>query len=150
MGGSAIGGDIVSALGEKDIDIPLIISRNYKLPNWVNENSLVICSSYSGNTEETLSCLEDALKKNAQICGITTAVLMLSGQYLLLLLTQVRMMLHHKCLGGMMVLDPPGLMTIKVTLLKGEPGLIVDSILQLSSSLDNNAIHRKTTRIRSI
>jgi len=72
MGGSAIGGDIVLALGEKDIDIPLIISRNYTLPNWVNENSLVICSSYSGNTEETLSCLEDALKKNAQICGITT------------------------------------------------------------------------------
>ena len=72
MGGSAIGGDIVLALGKENIDIPLTISRNYTLPNWVNKNSLVICSSYSGNTEETLSCLEDALKKNAQICGITT------------------------------------------------------------------------------
>ena len=72
MGGSAIGGDIVSALGKENIDIPLTISRNYTLPNWVGKNSLVICSSYSGNTEETLSCLEDALKKNAQICGITT------------------------------------------------------------------------------
>lgn len=72
MGGSAIGGDIVLALGKENIDIPLTISRNYTLPNWVNKNSLVICSSYSGNTEETLSCLEDALKKNSQICGITT------------------------------------------------------------------------------
>ena len=72
MGGSAIGGDIVSALGRKNIDIPLTISRDYVLPNWVGKNSLVICSSYSGNTEETLSCFEDALIKNAQICGITT------------------------------------------------------------------------------
>ena len=72
MGGSAIGGDIVLALGKENIDIPFTISRNYTLPNWVNKNSLVICSSYSGNTEETLSCLEDALKKNSQICGITT------------------------------------------------------------------------------
>ena len=72
MGGSAIGGDIVLALGKENIDIPLTISRNYTLPNWVNKNSLVICSSYSGNTEETLSCLEDALKKKSQICGVTT------------------------------------------------------------------------------
>jgi glucose/mannose-6-phosphate isomerase len=38
----------------------------------VNENTLVICSSYSGNTEETLSALDHALEKKAQICGITT------------------------------------------------------------------------------
>ena len=72
MGGSAIGADIVLALGKENIDIPLIISRNYNLPNWVGKNSLVICSSYSGNTEEILSCLEDAIEKNAQVCGITT------------------------------------------------------------------------------
>ena len=72
MGGSAIGADIVLALGKENIDIPLIIVRNYNLPNWVDKNSLVICSSYSGNTEETLSCLDSALKKNAQVCGITT------------------------------------------------------------------------------
>tara|TARA_B110000438_G_scaffold76885_1_gene77084 strand:- start:3243 stop:4283 length:1041 start_codon:yes stop_codon:yes gene_type:complete len=72
MGGSAIGGDVVSVLGNSYIKIPFTVCRGYSLPNWVNENTLVICSSYSGNTEETLSTLDDALKKNAKVCGITT------------------------------------------------------------------------------
>ena len=72
MGGSAIGADIVSAIGKESIEIPFFISRDYKLPNWVNQNTLVICSSYSGNTEETISCFDDAKVKRAQICGITT------------------------------------------------------------------------------
>ena len=72
MGGSAIGGDVVSILEKDNLNIPIIVCRGYSLPNWVNENTMVICSSYSGNTEETLSALEDAIQKNAQICGITT------------------------------------------------------------------------------
>jgi len=72
MGGSAIGGDVVVALEKENITVPFAVCRGYSLPNWVSENTLVICSSYSGNTEETLSTLEDALSKNAQICGITT------------------------------------------------------------------------------
>lgn len=72
MGGSAIGGDVVSVLEKQNLNVPFVVCRGYSLPNWVNEHTLVICSSYSGNTEETLSSLEDALSKNAQICGITT------------------------------------------------------------------------------
>jgi len=72
MGGSAIGGDVVSVLAQNQLTIPLVTCRSYALPNWVNETTLVICSSYSGNTEETLASLEDAVSKNAQICGITT------------------------------------------------------------------------------
>ena len=72
MGGSAIGGDFVSVLEKQNLNVPFVVCRGYSLPNWVNEHTLVICSSYSGNTEETLSSLEDALSKNAQICGITT------------------------------------------------------------------------------
>ena len=72
MGGSAIGGDVVSILEKENINIPLTVSRGYSIPNWVNENTLVICSSYSGNTEETLSVLDEALTKNAIICGVTT------------------------------------------------------------------------------
>ena len=72
MGGSAIGGDVVSILEKSNINCPFIICRGYELPNWVNERTLVICSSYSGNTEETLAALEDGLKKKAQIIGITT------------------------------------------------------------------------------
>jgi len=72
MGGSAIGGDVLSVLENENFKMPIIICRGYSLPNWVNDKTLVICSSYSGNTEETLSSMEDALKKNAMICGITT------------------------------------------------------------------------------
>ena len=72
MGGSAVGGDLLSLLLNDYLPIPLVVSRNYNLPNWVDEHTLVICSSYSGNTEETLSAFQIAHSKNAQIIGITT------------------------------------------------------------------------------
>src|SRR3989344_4405793 len=71
MGGSAIGGDLLKVY-LSDTNIPVHVSRGYKLPSFVNENSLVFAVSYSGNTEETLSSLKDAKEKNAQIIGITS------------------------------------------------------------------------------
>ena len=72
MGGSAIGGDVVSVLERLNINIPYVVCRDYSIPKWVNKNSLVICSSYSGNTEETLSAFYQSLDRGANICGITT------------------------------------------------------------------------------
>ncbi len=72
MGGSAIGGDVVNVLTKDQLSIPLIVSRHYELPSWVYNRTLVICSSYSGNTEETLAAFEDAKRKGAYIVGITT------------------------------------------------------------------------------
>ncbi len=72
MGGSAIGGDINKMLLKNDLSIPLIVSRNYFIPKWANKHSLVVVSSYSGGTEETLSAFKDALSKECQIYGITT------------------------------------------------------------------------------
>ncbi len=72
MGGSAIAGDIAKTLTNNELKIPVTISRNYSLPNWVNKNTLVICSSYSGNTEETLSSFQDANDRCAMIIGIST------------------------------------------------------------------------------
>ena len=72
MGGSAIGGDILCALIKDELKIPVVVSRQYSIPNWANEKTLVICSSYSGDTEETLSAYEDALQKGTEIIGITT------------------------------------------------------------------------------
>jgi glucose/mannose-6-phosphate isomerase len=72
MGGSAIGGDVIPVLEKNNITVPISVCRGYSVPNWVNENILVICSSYSGNTEETLAALDDALEKNAIVCGVTT------------------------------------------------------------------------------
>ena len=72
MGGSAIGGDVVAVLERLNINIPYAVCRDYSIPKWVNKNSLVICSSYSGNTEETLSAFYQSLDRGANICGITT------------------------------------------------------------------------------
>jgi len=72
MGGSAIGGDVIKTITHNEITVPFYVNRNYTLPNWVNEKTLVICSSYSGNTEESLSAYDDALKKGAMVCGIST------------------------------------------------------------------------------
>jgi len=72
MGGSAIGGDLVRSYLADKINIPFFICRHYRLPEFVNENSLVIGSSYSGNTEESLSAFNDALSRKAKITCITT------------------------------------------------------------------------------
>jgi glucose/mannose-6-phosphate isomerase len=70
MGGSGIGGKIASQWVVDEIKVPVILHSDYGIPNFVNANSLVICSSYSGNTEETLSSLEEAHQKGAHIIGI--------------------------------------------------------------------------------
>jgi glucose/mannose-6-phosphate isomerase len=72
MGGSAIGGDLVRSLAEPESKIPVIIHRDYGLPPFVDDRSLVIVSSYSGNTEETLSAFEQALKTGARKLVLTT------------------------------------------------------------------------------
>lgn len=71
MGGSALPGVFLSSW--PGMTVPFEISRNYSLPSHVNEHSLVIASSYSGNTEESLSSLEDAEKRGAQIVVIAAA-----------------------------------------------------------------------------
>jgi glucose/mannose-6-phosphate isomerase len=68
MGGSALVAEVVQSWLE--MPVPFTISKNYNLPNWVSESTLVIVSSYSGNTEETLSSLEEAEKVGAHIAVI--------------------------------------------------------------------------------
>lgn len=72
LGGSAIGGDLVRSYLADRLGIPIFICRNYTLPNFVDSSSLVFVSSYSGNTEETLSAFEDASKRGAKIICMTT------------------------------------------------------------------------------
>jgi len=72
MGGSAIGGDVVYSLVKNEIKIPFVVNRGYDLPAWANSSTLIICSSYSGNTEETISILEEAKSLGAKVIGITT------------------------------------------------------------------------------
>ena len=54
MGGSAISGDILLGYAADELKVPAIVNRDYSTPGFVNENTLFIAISYSGNTEETL------------------------------------------------------------------------------------------------
>jgi glucose/mannose-6-phosphate isomerase len=72
LGGSGIGGSIVSELVVGVANVPINVTKGYFIPAYVNENTLVIISSYSGNTEETLNCMELAIEKNAKIVSITS------------------------------------------------------------------------------
>ena len=60
LGGSGIGGTIVSQLTAKDAKCPVIINKDYSIPGFVDQYTLFIASSYSGNTEETLEALKRA------------------------------------------------------------------------------------------
>ena len=72
MGGSAIGGDLVRSLALSEAGIPVIVHRDYGLPAFVDDRTLLIASSYSGNTEETLSAFEPSLKTGAKKLAMTT------------------------------------------------------------------------------
>ncbi|MBN2453360.1 MAG: bifunctional phosphoglucose/phosphomannose isomerase [Candidatus Omnitrophica bacterium] len=72
LGGSAIGADIARSYLADEVKIPIFVNRNYTLPAFVGRNTLVIVSSYSGNTEETLSALRDARSRHARIIAITS------------------------------------------------------------------------------
>lgn len=72
MGGSAIGGDLLRSYLSEELRIPFIINRSYDLPAFVGPHSLVIVSSYSGNTEETLFAHREAIRCGVKVLCITT------------------------------------------------------------------------------
>ena len=67
-----IGGTIVNDVVSSRVSIPILATKDYSIPNFVDDSTLVIASSYSGNTEETLYALEKCIKKNAEVCIITS------------------------------------------------------------------------------
>src|SRR5689334_19707585 len=67
MGGSALGADVIRSAYADRLSVPFSIVNGYSLPAWVGRDSLVILSSYSGTTEETLACAAEALKKKTRI-----------------------------------------------------------------------------------
>lgn len=71
MGGSAIGGALLQGIIAGECPVPLAVCRDYDLPAFVDERTLVIASSYSGNTEETLSAVRQARERGARILALT-------------------------------------------------------------------------------
>ena len=71
MGGSAIGGDLVADLASLEDAPPIVVSRDYRVPSYVDGDTLVLVCSYSGETEETLSSFRQALELGARIVALT-------------------------------------------------------------------------------
>ncbi|MBI2955588.1 MAG: bifunctional phosphoglucose/phosphomannose isomerase [Chloroflexi bacterium] len=72
MGGSAIGGDLVRTLVADELKVPMQVVRDYDLPAFAGHNSLVVASSYSGDTEETVTALDEAMARKCKTLAITT------------------------------------------------------------------------------
>jgi glucose/mannose-6-phosphate isomerase len=72
MGGSAIGGALARAAMGDHASRPIFITRAYGLPPWTTPDTMVLCASYSGETEETLACYESAGALGAKRTVVTT------------------------------------------------------------------------------
>jgi glucose/mannose-6-phosphate isomerase len=72
MGGSAIAGDLVRAIFADRLTVPLVSIRDYVLPAWVDDQTLVVAASHSGATEETISALSTALERRCPVAVIST------------------------------------------------------------------------------
>lgn len=72
LGGSGIGGKVIAQLVQDSARVPITINNDYLLPAFVSEKTLVVVSSYSGNTEETVSAMRAALKRGARVACITS------------------------------------------------------------------------------
>jgi len=72
LGGSGIGGSIVQNYVAGTMQVPFLVNKDYHLPAFVGENTLVIACSYSGNTEETVMALQQALERKATVVCITS------------------------------------------------------------------------------
>jgi len=73
MGGSAIGADLLARYAAPACPVPVVVHRDYELPAWATgPHTLVIASSHSGNTEETLSAYEIAQQRKCKTLAITT------------------------------------------------------------------------------
>jgi len=72
LGGSGIGGSIAAEFALPLANVPLLVCKDYDLPHFVSERSLVIACSYSGTTEETLACVNSALNVGANVFCISS------------------------------------------------------------------------------
>jgi glucose/mannose-6-phosphate isomerase len=72
MGGSAIGGDLLRCCFAPGLRQPWFVNRDYSVPAWVDQDTLLLASSYSGNTEETLEAVEQGISSRATVVCLTS------------------------------------------------------------------------------
>lgn len=147
MGGSAIGADLIKSYLEGEIKIPIYVNRDYRLPAFVDEDTLLFTCSYSGNTEETLSCFEIARKKKAKIIILSSGgkVERLSKKYKIPLIKIPRSLPPRCALGysftpPLIVLNKLGLIKDKQDDIREVYNLILKKVSQFkpSAKIKNN------------
>ncbi|MGH8903359.1 MAG: bifunctional phosphoglucose/phosphomannose isomerase [Egibacteraceae bacterium] len=72
MGGSGITGDLVAALAADQLDLPIVVQKGYRLPRWAGRRTLVVAVSYSGQTEETLSVVAEAIVRGCRVLAVAS------------------------------------------------------------------------------
>lgn len=73
MGGSAVSGDVLAAVAGSGTPVPVLVSRNHRLPAWVGAGDLVVAVSCSGTTEETLAATEEAVRRGCPLLAVGAA-----------------------------------------------------------------------------
>jgi glucose/mannose-6-phosphate isomerase len=76
MGGSGIAGDVLQAVAARRTSVPVAVVKGYAVPAYVGPLSFVIAVSYSGNTEETLACFDEAVERGARLAAVATGGLL--------------------------------------------------------------------------
>jgi glucose/mannose-6-phosphate isomerase len=155
MGGSAIGGDVVYSLIKNEIKIPFVVNRGYDLPAWANSSTLIICSSYSGNTEETISILEEAKSLDAKVIGITTGGVLesLCKNYSFDFVNipsglQPRAALAFSFIPLLYILKKTSLINVEVSSwLKSSVDLIKSKRVEYSSDKENNPVYQLANKL---
>lgn len=72
MGGSAVAGDVLRVLAAGRLGMPVQVLRTPELPEWCQPHTLVVVSSYSGDTAEALACFEEAIRRGCRVVGVTS------------------------------------------------------------------------------
>lgn len=72
LGGSGIGGDFAAEFVNNKCKVPVLTGKGYDVPAYVDKNTLVVTSSYSGNTEETLSAFDQLMKTGAKVVVLSS------------------------------------------------------------------------------
>ncbi len=72
LGASGFGGNILAELFREELQVPVVVNKSYFLPAFVDSSTLLVLSSYSGNTEETISCAKQAIEKGLRPICVTS------------------------------------------------------------------------------
>ncbi|MEM2935905.1 MAG: bifunctional phosphoglucose/phosphomannose isomerase [Candidatus Bathyarchaeia archaeon] len=143
MGGSAIGGEILRDWLLDQVPLPIEVCRDYTLPNYADQNTLVFVISYSGKTEETLRALVDAIRRGCMVMAIT------SGGYLLSISKKLRIPCL-KILGGMPPRAAIPYLFFPLPVLMKKMGLPLEIEEDISETAENLRKLRKETAPQTI